>query len=81
MSFVGVIVNLFFLGTGCVLLWGSVTGAPWWMVADTRGWAYDSRKFIKKVFGDRVLRIYGIVVGAMMIVLSLYAWVSWFARR
>jgi hypothetical protein len=79
--FAAVVFDLLFLVVGGLMIWGGVSQARWWMVKDTDWWLLDTRKGIKRLFGDRGLRFYGASVGAVMVLVSVYALVSLFVRR
>jgi hypothetical protein len=81
MSLPPVVVDAPFLLLGGFMLWASITRSPLWMVRETKWWWFDSRQFIKRVFGDRVLRLFGIIVGSTMMLLAGYEAVMSLVRR
>lgn len=64
------------LGAGLALLIGGLVKAKWWMVDDTDWWMIDTRKTIKRFFGDAGLRWFGVVFGSGITILVLFALVS-----
>lgn len=64
--------NIIFLIVGIFFIYGTATNR-WPIVLNPpdKYWMFYSQSFIKKLFGENVLRIFNYVFGAMLIFLGL----------
>jgi hypothetical protein len=51
---------------GLTLLVGGLTRAKWLMVDNNDWWMLDTRKAVRRFWGDKGLQIYSIAVGALL---------------